>query len=103
MDAIVSSGIVFATMKGYGVVNELDIPTPIYIQASAMMGASKIISNYSTRDPVMRAFISGAIYAGASFALFKDNNYAMNGTLGAIASYGADILLTKYVDENTNE
>ena len=103
MDALVSAGLVCATTKGYGVVKDLDVPMPVYVQAAALMGASKIVANQGTRDPVMRAVVSGAIFAAASYALFQDNNYAMNAALGAVSSYGADIALSKFVDEEVNE
>lgn len=100
MNALVSAGLVFATTKTYGLVNNIDVPLPIYGQGAAIMGVSKILADNGSKDPVIRALASGGLYAGISFSIFNDNNWALNLALGATSSYIADIILqTKFQDE----
>jgi hypothetical protein len=91
MNALVSSGIVFGITKGYGIANTLEVPMSVYTQAAAIMGASKIIADVGAKDTVSRAIAAGAIYAGTSYAVFNDQNWALNAALGSISSYIADI------------
>ena len=99
MNALVSAGLVFGTTKTYGLANTLEIPLSVYGQAAAIMGASKIIADAGSPDPVTRAILSGALYSGISFVIFKDSNWALNVALGSSSSYISDIALNKYSHE----
>ena len=99
MNALVSAGLVFGTTKAYGMANTLEIPMSVYSQAAAIMGASKIVADNGSNDPVTRAILSGALYSGISFVVFKDPNWALNIALGSSASYLSDIALNKYSHE----
>jgi hypothetical protein len=99
MNALVSAGLVFGTTKAYGMANTLEIPMSVYSQAAAIMGASKIVADNGSNDPVTRAILSGALYSGISFVAFKDPNWALNIALGSSASYLSDIALNKYSHE----
>jgi hypothetical protein len=72
MNALVSAGLVFGTTKAYGMANTLEIPMSVYSQAAAIMGASKIVADNGSNDPVTRAILSGALYSGISFVVFKE-------------------------------
>ena len=100
MNALVAAGIVFGTTKTYGMFNNIEVPMAVYGQGAAIMGVSKILADNGTKDPVIRALASGGLYAGISFSIFNDNNWALNLALGATSSYIADIVLqTKFQDE----
>ena len=83
----------FGVLKSYGVAKEIDVPLGIYGVHGALMGASKLVVDMAVKDKVQRAVGCGLLFAGACYAMYQDDNYALNGALGVASSYVADLMV----------
>ena len=85
----------FGVLKGYGVTvaKEIDVPLGVYGVHGALMGASKLVVDMAVKDKVQRAVGCGLLFAGACYAMYQDDNYALNGALGVASSYVADLVV----------
>lgn len=89
----------FGVMKGYGVAKEIDVPLGVYGVHGALMGASKLVVDMAVKDKVQRAVGCGLLFAGACYAMYQDDNYALNGALGVASSYVADLVVPSSSEE----
>lgn len=83
----------FGVLKGYGVAKEIDVPLGVYGVHGALMSASKLVVDMTVKDKVQRAMGSGLLFAFACYAMYQDENYALNGALGVASSYVADTVV----------
>ena len=90
---LIAGGIVFAVGQGYCLINKCDVPVSVFATSAGMMGASKLVADLAVKNSVQRAVSAGALFAGLSYLLYKDESWALNGALGVSASYIADVLM----------